>query len=194
MAVQSSEQLLEMMRSYQIPCVLAAGVDLGVFGQLADAPRSAAAVAQQTGCDLRGMTILLDALAAIQVLQKDRDQYSIPAHLSAALDESSPQSVMAMLRHQGNCLRRWSRLPWTVRIPVHLMWSDRVWVEKRSIERRSSKQCTSFREMFPARSSRKLTREISIAYLIWGALPDRGRWPGSPLNRRPALSSSTCPM
>jgi len=30
----------------------------------------------------------------------------------------SEQSVMAMLQHQANCLRRWARLPWTVRSGV----------------------------------------------------------------------------
>ncbi len=115
MEIRNGEQLLEMMRSYQVPCILTAGVDIGLFGRLADSARSASELAAATGCDLRGITILLDALAGVQILRKDGDRYSIPEHLAHSLREDSPQSVIPMLRHQGNCLRRWARLPWTVK-------------------------------------------------------------------------------
>ncbi len=118
MEIQNGEQLLEMMRGYQLPCILAAGVDLDLFGKLVHGPRSATELAQDTSCDLRGVTILLDALAAIKVLQKNGDQYSLPEHLAPMLRDDSPHSVIAMLRHQATCLRRWAKLPWTVQSGV----------------------------------------------------------------------------
>ncbi len=118
MEIQSGEQLLEMMRGYQVACILAASVDLDLFGKLGHGARSAAELARDADCDLRGVTILADALAAIKVLQKSGDRYSLPEHLAPLLREDSPQSVMAMLRHQANCLRRWARLPWTVQSGV----------------------------------------------------------------------------
>jgi hypothetical protein len=48
------------------------------------------------------------------VIVKQDEQYSISPELAPFLGEAFPQSVMAVLRHQANCLRRWSRLPWTV--------------------------------------------------------------------------------
>jgi len=114
MGIRDGEQILEMMRAYQVPCLFAAAADLDLFEKLAPAPRTAAEVAAAAGCDLRAVTILLDALAAVGVIVKQDEQYSISPELVPFLCEAFPQSVMAMLRHQANCLRRWSRLPWTV--------------------------------------------------------------------------------
>ena len=114
MGIRDGEQILEMMRAYQVPCLFAAAADLDLFEKLAPVPRTAAEVAAAAGCDLRAVTILLDALAAVGVIVKQDEQYSISPELVPFLCEAFPQSVMAMLRHQANCLRRWSRLPWTV--------------------------------------------------------------------------------
>ena len=102
------------MRAYQVPCLLAAAADLDLFEKLAPTPRTASEVAAAAGCDLRAVTILLDALASVGVIVKQDEQYSVSPELAPFLCEVFPQSVIAMLRHQANCLRNWSRLPWTV--------------------------------------------------------------------------------
>lgn len=111
---ENGEQILEAIRGYQIPCIIAAAVDLDVFQMLADGPKTADELANQATYDLRGLTILLDALAAIGLLEKQETQYSLLRHLMPFLLDGTPESVTAMLRHQANCLRSWSRLPWTV--------------------------------------------------------------------------------
>ncbi|MGA9111537.1 MAG: methyltransferase [Smithella sp.] len=115
MDIHNGEQLLELMRGYQVPCILAAAADLDLFEKLALAPQTAAEVADASGCDLRAVTILLDALAAVKIIVKKDEHYSITPALVPFLSEASEQSVIAMIRHQANCLRRWSRLPWTVK-------------------------------------------------------------------------------
>ncbi|MFZ1037490.1 MAG: methyltransferase [Smithella sp.] len=115
MDIRNGEQLLELMRGYQVPCILAAAADLDLFEKLALAPQTAAEVAAASGCDLRAVTILLDALAAVRIIVKKDDRYSITPALVPFLCEAFPQNVIAMIRHQANCLRRWSRLPWTVK-------------------------------------------------------------------------------
>jgi len=114
MRIHNGEQILEMMRAYQVPCLLAAAADLDLLEKLAPASRTASEVATAAGCDLRAVTILLDALASVGMIVKQDEQYSISPELAPFLCEAFPQSVMAMLRHQANCLRNWSRLPWTV--------------------------------------------------------------------------------
>jgi hypothetical protein len=114
MRIRDGEQILDMMRAYQVPCLLAAAADLDLFEKLAPESRTAAEVAAAVGCDLRAVTILLDALAAIEVIVKQDERYSLSPQLAPFLCEAFPQSVVAMLRHQANCLRNWSRLPWTV--------------------------------------------------------------------------------
>ena len=75
MGIRDGEQILEMMRAYQVPCLLAAAADLDLFEKLAQAPRSAVEVAAAAGCDLRAVTILLDALAAVGVIVKQDERY-----------------------------------------------------------------------------------------------------------------------
>jgi hypothetical protein len=114
MNIRNGEQILDMMRAYQVPCLLAAAADLDLFEKLTPAPRTASEVAAAASCNLRAVTILLDALASVGVIIKQDEQYSISPELAPFLCEVFPQSVIAMLRHQANCLRNWSRLPWTV--------------------------------------------------------------------------------
>ena len=115
MGIHDGEQILEMMRAYQVPCLLAAAAELDLFEQLVPTPRTATEVATAAGCDLRAVTILLDALAAVRVIVKQDDHYSITPALAPFLCDASPQSVIDMIRHQANCMRRWSRLSWTIR-------------------------------------------------------------------------------
>jgi precorrin-6B methylase 2 len=114
MELRNGEELLERMRGFQIPCVLAAAADLDLFNLLAAAPMSARMTANRLAGDLRAVTILLDALAGIGVLVKTEDRYSLAPALAPFLVDDSPESVAAMLRHQANCLRHWVRLPWII--------------------------------------------------------------------------------
>lgn len=114
MEIKTGAQLLDMMRNFQEPCILAAAADLGVFESLAGTPGSSDELARRLSGDCRAMTILLDALVAIGVVEKNAQQYSVPTWLIEFVRDDSAQSVMPMLRHQATCLRRWAQLPWTV--------------------------------------------------------------------------------
>ena len=52
MSIRDGEQILEMMRAYQVPCLLAAAADLDLFEKLAPAPRTAAE-GSSAGCSRR---------------------------------------------------------------------------------------------------------------------------------------------
>ena len=119
MDIQSGEQVLEMMRGYQVSCVIAAAVDLELFDQLLAGSRTASELALAMKCDARGTTILLDALTALGFLHKAGESYRLAEQVAPLLSKKSPQSVIPMLRHQAVCMRRWSRIPWTVRAGSH---------------------------------------------------------------------------
>jgi precorrin-6B methylase 2 len=114
MELRSAEQLLELMRGFQIPCVLAAAADLDLFQLLAAAPLSARTAADRLTADVKAVTVLLDAMVAVGVLVKTQDRYSLAPAVAPFLLDDSPESVTAMLRHQANCLRHWAQLPWIV--------------------------------------------------------------------------------
>lgn len=115
MSMETGEELLAVMRDYQVPCLLAAAADLDIFNALAQGPREAAEVAAQQSCDARATAVLLDALASVGLVVKDGGRYALPPAWAPFLADGSGQSVAAMLRHQAHCLRRWAQLPWVVR-------------------------------------------------------------------------------
>ena len=106
----TAEGLLELARSYQAATILAAAADLDLFSAVAAEPVAAPELARQLGCSLRGVTILLDALTALQLLVKRGERYALPPGAEEYLTATGRQSILAMAQHQANCLRRWAQL------------------------------------------------------------------------------------
>jgi len=111
----SPDRILDLCRSYRAACVMAAAVDYDLFAVLAAEPMSAGGLALRLGTDRRATAILLDALAALDLLEKQGDAYRVPPAVAAALTEAGAESVVNMARHQANCLRRWTQLPEVLR-------------------------------------------------------------------------------
>jgi hypothetical protein len=67
-------------------------------------------LAKRIKADPRATAVLLDALAALELLVKKGDAYVVPADVAELLTGDAPANVLAGVRHQGNCLRRWDQL------------------------------------------------------------------------------------
>ena len=106
----TADDILAEARTYQGAAVLAAAAELNLFALLSSTPKTAAELARVGRCDLRGLTILLDALAALRLLEKSGGAYSLAPGLEACLTPDSPTTVLAMVQHQAHCLRNWSQL------------------------------------------------------------------------------------
>jgi precorrin-6B methylase 2 len=104
------DQISQISRSFQGACVLGAAADLDLFTALAGQPFTAADAANKLPADLRAITILLDALAALQLLDKHADGYRVPPTVADMLSSQEPGNQLAMAQHQANCLRRWAQL------------------------------------------------------------------------------------
>jgi hypothetical protein len=104
------EALLEMGRAFQPACVLAAAADLDAFAALGDEPMTARALAAKLDTDPRATAILLDALAALDLLAKEGELYRVPPSVRDTLTERGSRSVLAMARHAAHILRRWALL------------------------------------------------------------------------------------
>ncbi|MGQ9651449.1 MAG: methyltransferase [Phycisphaerae bacterium] len=103
----TSEEILDLSRAYQPACVIAAAADLDLFTAIADQEITADTFAGQLQVDLRGLTVLLDAMTSMGLLHKCHGRYRAPLEVSAALSADSPQSVLPMVQHTANCMRRW---------------------------------------------------------------------------------------
>jgi precorrin-6B methylase 2 len=106
----TADEILDLARGFQPVCVLAAAADLDLFAAFGTAHLTAAAIAGRLQCNKRGITILLDALVALQMLNKQSTRYSVPASIAKILTYDGANSVLAMVQHQANCLRRWDQL------------------------------------------------------------------------------------
>ncbi|MGP4046386.1 class I SAM-dependent methyltransferase [Streptomyces sp. 2A115] len=84
------EELFTTMTAYKQTSVLKAGIQLGVFDHLADGPVDAGTVAEAIGTAPRGAGILLNALAAIGVVETDKERYWIPADTADLLVSTRP--------------------------------------------------------------------------------------------------------
>jgi len=106
----TAKEILDLARSFQPVCVLTAAAALDVFTPLHAKPMTAEALAGELGNDPRATAILLDALVALEFLNKQGEEYSVPDDVAGLLAEQSDENVLPMVRHLANCLRRWAEL------------------------------------------------------------------------------------
>jgi hypothetical protein len=55
---------------------------------------TAPVLARRLSCDLRGLTVLLDALTALQLLVKEEERYSVSPGADACLTASGPHTIL----------------------------------------------------------------------------------------------------
>ncbi|MBI2358237.1 MAG: methyltransferase domain-containing protein [Deltaproteobacteria bacterium] len=90
-------------------------VSLGVFDALKEPSRDARAVAQAVGTDPRGTELLLNALTAIGLLEKEAQSFSLAAVASTYLVKSSPLYLGGMILFDASLWDCWGDLEKAVR-------------------------------------------------------------------------------
>jgi len=111
-------QIMEMSGGYMSACVLGAAAELDVFSLLGKESMSAETLAEKLGADRRATGILLDAVAALGLLDKQDGRYSVPPELLPLLIEGSPETLLPGIRHRMNVLRSWSQLAWVTKAGI----------------------------------------------------------------------------
>lgn len=109
--------VFDMLLAYKNTAVLTAGIELGVFDAVAAGARTCAEVAGRQELDPRGTRLLLNALAALGLLDSDGRAYQLPAGAEKLLVRGRPGFVGDMARVMAS---RWewealSNLPEAVR-------------------------------------------------------------------------------
>ena len=108
-------EILQLMRGFQPVCVLGAAAELDLFTILGEQSQTAEQLAEQTAAEPRAMTVLLDALAALNLLTKQGDRYAVPAALQPLLANDTPETVLPMVLHSMNIMRYWAELAGVVK-------------------------------------------------------------------------------
>jgi ubiquinone/menaquinone biosynthesis C-methylase UbiE len=108
------ELLLQLSFSLAPSSVLTAGLSLGVFSHIAAGKTSVEEISREAGASQRGMQMLLDALAGLQLLFKSGDQYELTPLSAEFLVSDRPNYIGEMLRSE-RIWQAWSNLAEVVR-------------------------------------------------------------------------------
>ncbi|MDO4550786.1 MAG: methyltransferase [Planctomycetia bacterium] len=117
----SYERLKRVASGFQESSVLTAAAEMDLFTVILthENELSAKKLAEILQADVRGITVLLDALAASEYLNKSgvgtQANYAVSEPFMELLDSRSVETYIPMLRHMANLQRAWSQLTWTVK-------------------------------------------------------------------------------
>jgi SAM-dependent methyltransferase len=103
-------QLLELSGGYWSTCALHAGVKLGVFTPLSVEPLPAQELASRINCDSRGLTMLLNALTAMGLLDNKDETYIATPFAAEYLSRTSPSYMGHIIMHHHHLMSSWANL------------------------------------------------------------------------------------
>ena len=103
-------KLLGLSGNYWIACALHAGVKLGIFSLISNQSLSGQEIAAKLNGDPRGVSMLLNALAAMDLLIKKDGAFSNTPFSSSFLSKESPQYIGFMIMHHHHLMPSWAKL------------------------------------------------------------------------------------
>jgi SAM-dependent methyltransferase len=104
-------RIFALASGYWQPAALHAGVKLGLFTALAGQSLTAAALAGRMGASERGLTMLLNALTAMELLVKEGDAFHNAPLAEAFLDRNKADDYVGhIVMHHHYLVEGWSRL------------------------------------------------------------------------------------
>ncbi len=106
----TADKILKMSGSYWDPCTLHAGVKLDIFTLLGDEYIDAENMAGRLGGNLRGVSMLLNALAAMGFLIKKEGKYANTSESKTFLVKRSPKYIGYMIKHHRQLVPGWAQL------------------------------------------------------------------------------------
>lgn len=107
--------LLDTSASYWRGCTLQAGVRLRIFSIIGNELLAGEAIAEAIGADKRATGLLLDALAGMGLLVKEKGCYANSEPSSQFLRVSSPDYMGHILLHHHHLIDGWAQLDQAVR-------------------------------------------------------------------------------
>lgn len=113
--VWSPPELLKLSGNYWSACALHAGVKLDLFTPLSQAGATATELAGTLAVDPRGLEMLLDALSALGLLDKDDAIFRATEFSSQFLAKQSPGYLGHIILHHHHLVDSWARLDESVR-------------------------------------------------------------------------------
>ena len=95
--------------------IVQTAVELKIFDALRDAPRTAASLAHQFNLDAPATELLLNALAALKLIQKKAEEFSLANIAEQYLVSSAPRYVGGMIHFDASLWSCWEKLEQALR-------------------------------------------------------------------------------
>ncbi|MCD4741846.1 MAG: SAM-dependent methyltransferase [Desulfobacteraceae bacterium] len=127
--------LLQTSGYYWKTCTLHTGVKLDIFSIINNEKLSVKVIAKKISGDERGVGVLLNALAAMGLLKKEKDLYSNTPEATTFLSKHSDQYLGFMIMHHHHLMESWNKM-------------DQAIIEGKPISTRSSFSDDKRRESF----------------------------------------------
>ena len=102
--------LLQLSAGYWSVCALHAGVKLDVFTPLAESSMTIEELAGRLKCDRRGLTMLLNSLAALDLVLKQGESYAATSFSAEFLSHASPNYLGYIIQHHHGLMQLWVHL------------------------------------------------------------------------------------
>jgi predicted transcriptional regulator len=96
------EEILKSAQGFMESRILLSAAELNLFTILHKAPLSAQEVAERIGGDVRALSMLLDAIAAMGLLVKQNGRYQCSGTVAQWLTEDSPDTILPMVLHMAS--------------------------------------------------------------------------------------------
>ncbi|MBN2317758.1 MAG: methyltransferase domain-containing protein [Acidobacteria bacterium] len=104
------QDILKSAQSFMECRILLTAAETNLFSLLKENPLTAEDIAAKTGSNLRALTMVLDALTAMELLVKQDGNYRCTESTAQLLSDNSPTSVLPMVLHMASLWHRWSCL------------------------------------------------------------------------------------
>ena len=104
------ENILKMAQGFMESRILLSAAELNLFTPLSKTPLTAKEINDKINGDEKALTMLLDAAAAIGLLQKKDGMYFCEPDAAKYLTDDSPVTALPMVLHATSLWTRWARL------------------------------------------------------------------------------------
>ncbi len=108
-------KLLEMSGYYWKTCTLHTSVKLGVYTVIGEKAMTAEEIAGKLNCDERATGMLLNALSAMDLLEKKDDLFRNTKSGKQFLSQDSPAYIGYMIKHHQHLVESWSKMDESVK-------------------------------------------------------------------------------
>jgi len=103
-------KILKMAQGFMESRILLSAAELNLFTLLSVKPLTLKEINDKINGDAKALTTLLDAVAAIGLLQKKDNAYFCEPDTAKYLTDDSPATVLPMVLHASSLWTRWARL------------------------------------------------------------------------------------